>query len=143
MEDFTYVVNETNSIIFECSASGIPAPTISWFRVNQTMSTMLTNGTRSLIAPPQVTTYELPDGRGTASLVTSTLTIPATQDDDSGQYACQAVNDFRNETRQFELIVQGKLTLQIITVQPFISIISGDVFLLCTLCPSHCSFVIM
>ena len=109
-ENFTYIVNETNTITFECSASGIPAPTISWFRVNQTMSTMLVNSTRSLIAPSQVNpTYELPDGRGTASLVTSTLTIPATQDEDSGQYACQAVNDFGNETRQFELIVQGKL----------------------------------
>ena len=117
MENFTYIANETNSIMFECSTSGIPAPTISWFRINQTVSTELTDGTRSLIAPPQVnSTYELPDGRGTASLVTSTLTIPATQDDDSGQYACQAVNDFGNETRQFELIVQGKFTVHIIAV---------------------------
>ena len=111
MANFTYTINETNSITFECSASGIPAPTISWLRINQTMSTLLTNGTRSLISPPQVdNTYELPAGRGTAFLVTSTLTIPATQDEDSGQYACQAVNDFGNETREFELVVQGKVT---------------------------------
>ena len=110
MENFTYIANETDTIIFECSASGIPAPIISWFRINQTMSTMLTNGTRSLIAPPQVNSaYELSGGRGTASLVTSTLTIPVTRDEDSGQYACQAGNDFRNESREFELIVQGKL----------------------------------
>ena len=110
VENFVYTVNETNPVIFECSASGIPAPTISWLRINQTMSTLLTNGTRSLISPPQVdNTYELPAGRGTAFLVTSTLTIPATQDEDSGQYACQAVNDFGNETREFELIVQGKV----------------------------------
>ena len=110
MANFTYTINETNSITFECSASGIPAPTISWLRINQTMSTLLTNGTRSLISPPQVdNTYELPAGRGTAFLVTSTLTIPVTQDEDSGQYACQAVNDFGNETsREFYLIVQGK-----------------------------------
>ena len=81
------------------------------------MFTMLTDGTPSLIAPPQVnSTYELPDGRGTASLVTSTLTIPATRDEDSGRYACQAVNDFGNETRQFKLIVQGKFTVHIIAV---------------------------
>ena len=109
MENFTYTSNETNPISLECSASGIPAPTISWFRVNQPRSTLLTNGTQSLISPPQVdNTYELPGGRGTAFLVTSTLTIPATQDEDSGQYACQAVNEFGNETREFELIVQGK-----------------------------------
>ena len=109
VENFIYTVNETNPITFECSASGIPAPTISWFRVNQTVSTMLTNGIRSLISPPQVdNTYELPDGRGTAFLVTSTLTISVTQDEDSGQYACQAINDFGNETREFMLVVQGK-----------------------------------
>ena len=108
MEDYT--VNETNPVTFECSASGIPAPTISWFRINQTVSTMLTNGTQSLISPPRVeNTYELPGDRGTAFLVTSTLTIPATQDEDSGQYTCQAVNDFGNETREIELIVQGNL----------------------------------
>ena len=103
-----YTVSETNPITFVCSASGNPASTISWFRINQTMSALLTNGTGSLISPPQVDkTYELPGGRGTAFLVTSTLTIPVTQDEDSGQYACQAVNDFGNETRDFELLVQG------------------------------------
>ena len=63
MKNFTYIANEVNSIIFECSASGIPAPTISWFRIIQTMSTMLVNSTQSLIASPQVnSTYKLPDG---------------------------------------------------------------------------------
>ena len=41
MENFTYIAIETNSIIFECSASGIPVPIISWFKIIQTMSTML------------------------------------------------------------------------------------------------------
>ena len=96
LENFIYTVNETNSVPIECSASGIPAPTISWFRVNHPVFIMLTNGTQSLISPPQVdNTYELPGGRGTAFLVTSTLTIPAPQDEDPGQYACQAVNDFQ------------------------------------------------
>ena len=110
MENFIYIANETNSILFECSASGIPAPTISWFRISQNTSAILTNGPRSLIPSPQVdSTYELADGRGTAVLVTSTLTIPVTQDEDSGQYTCQAVNNFGNETREFGLIVQGKV----------------------------------
>ena len=105
----TYIINETNPVIFECSASGIPAPTISWFRVGLNASTVLVEDSQILISMPQVdNTYELPGGRGTAFLVTSTLTIPATQDEDSGQYACQAVNDFGNETREFDLIVQGQ-----------------------------------
>ena len=109
MENITYTVNQTNTIVFECSASGIPAPIISWFRVVQNVSSPLNNGTQSLISPPQVNnTYELPGGRSTAFLVTSTLTIPATQDEDSGQYACQAVNDFGNETRKWELFIQGE-----------------------------------
>ena len=95
--------------MFECSASGIPAPTISWFRINGNVSTVLVENTKYLIAMPQVDdAYALPNGRGTAFLVTSTLTIPVTQDEDSGQYACQAVNDFGNETRAFDLVVQGK-----------------------------------
>ena len=103
-----YTVDEGNSVSFECSASGIPAPSISWFRINQAVSTMLINGTRSLITSPQLDeTYELSGDRGTAILVTSLLTISATQDEDSGQYSCHAVNDFGNETREFELIVQG------------------------------------
>ena len=109
VENFVYTVNETNPVIFECSASGIPAPTISWFRVVLNVSTVLVENSHILISMPQVdNTYELPGGRGTAFLVTSTLTMPATQDEDSGQYACQAVNEFGNETREFELIVQGE-----------------------------------
>ena len=109
IENFIYTVNETNQVMFGCSASGIPTPTISWFRIDGNVSTVLVEDTKYLIAIPQVDdAYALPNGRGTAFLVTSTLTIPVTQDEDSGQYACQAVNDFGNETRAFDLVVQGK-----------------------------------
>ena len=110
VKNFTYTVNETSPVTIVCSASGIPAPKISWFRINNTQSTKLKNDSWSKITPSQVNrTYELPGGRGTAFLVTSTLTIPDTQDEDSGQYACQAVNEIGNETIEFELVVQGKL----------------------------------
>ena len=109
MENFINTVNETNRAIFECSASGIPAPIISWFRIIQNAPTALVNSSDNLIAMPQVDdAYTLPDGRGTAFLVTSTLTIPDTEDEDSGQYGCRAINDFGNDTTTFDLIVQGK-----------------------------------
>ena len=109
VENFIHTVNETEQAVMKCSASGIPAPTISWFGTLLSASYMLVSSTQYLLTMCQVEEdYTLPGGRGTAFLVTSTLTIPVTQDEDSGQYACQAVNDFGNETREFELIVQGK-----------------------------------
>ncbi len=104
-----FTVNEENPVTFNCSASGIPAPTISWFRVDQSGSTTSITDARFSISPSQVdNNYELSDSRGTGFLVTSQLTVSTTQDEDSGQYQCQAENDVGNITREFELIVQSK-----------------------------------
>ena len=107
--NFTYIVNESDSVTFNCSASGIPAPTISWLRVGQNGSATNIDDTRFSISQSQVDdNYELPDGRGTGFLVTSQLAISITQDEDSGQYQCLAENDVGNTTREFELVVQSK-----------------------------------
>ncbi len=104
--NFTYTVNESDSVTFNCSASGIPAPRISWFRNGSATSI---NDTRFSISQSQVDdNYELSDGRGTGFLVTSQLTVSTTQDEDSGQYQCRAENDVGNTTREFELVVQSK-----------------------------------
>ncbi len=102
-------MNEENPVTFSCSASGIPAPTISWFRVDQSGSATTITDARFSISPSQVDdNYELSDSRGTGFLVTSRLTVSTIQDEDSGQYQCQAENDVGNITREFELIVQSK-----------------------------------
>ena len=104
-----FTVNEDNSVTFNCSASGIPAPNISWFRVDQNGSTTDITDARFSISPSQVNdNYELSDSRGTGFLVTSQLTVLTTQDEDSGKYQCQAENDVGNTTREFELVVQSK-----------------------------------
>ncbi len=107
--NFAYTVNEDDPVTFNCSASGIPAPRISWFRVYRNESATNINDTRFSISQSQVDdNYELPDGRGTGFLVTSQLAISITQDEDSGQYQCLAENDVGNTTREFELVVQSK-----------------------------------
>ena len=98
-----FTVNQGNPITINCSASGIPAPVISWFRVGQNESTVI-NETSSQVN----TDYQLPGERGTASLVTSLLTFSSAQDMDSGQYQCLANNSAGNATRGFELIVQSE-----------------------------------
>ena len=104
-----FTVNEDNSVTLNCSASGIPAPTISWFRVDQNGSATSITDARFSISPSQVNdSYKLSDSRGTGFLVTSRLTVSTTQDADSGQYQCQAENDVGNTTREFELVVQSK-----------------------------------
>ncbi len=106
MVNFNYTVNEDDSVTFNCSASGIPAPSINWFRNGSATSI---NDTRFSISQSQVNdNYKLPDSRGTGFLVTSQLTVSTTQDEDSGQYQCWAENDVGNTTREFELIVQSK-----------------------------------
>ena len=113
VENFIYTIDEGLTVTFECSASGIPAPTITWFRLVGNMSTELNKDIDNRVSisdPPTVDdSYEPPDGRGTVFLVTSQLTLSQSNDNDSGMYSCQAGNEFGNATREFELIVQGKV----------------------------------
>ncbi len=99
----TVIVNEENLILINCSASGIPAPVISWFKVGQNGSAAINKSSSQVNNE-----YQLPEDRGTASLVTSQLTFPSAQDMDSGRYQCQSENSVGNATRQFELLVQSK-----------------------------------
>ena len=97
---------------FVCSASGIPAPTITWFSLVGNMPTELNKTVDSRVSMSDLMiteNYEPLDGRGTVFLVTSRLTLSRSNDSDSGTYSCQAENEFGNATREFELIVQGKV----------------------------------
>ena len=99
---------------FVCSASGIPAPTITWFSLVGNMPFNVLNKDVDIrVSMSDVLineNYEPLDGRGTVFLVTSQLTLSGNNDSDSGTYSCQAENEFGNATREFELIVQGKVS---------------------------------
>ena len=77
-----YTVNEGNSVIFECSATGIPAPEITWFRngseLNSTTDSRVTVGNASdpmsFVRGDSETVFE----------VSRTLTLDNTMDSDSG-----------------------------------------------------------
>ena len=100
-------------MIFVCSASGIPAPTITWFSLVGNIPSVLNKDVDSRVSMSDLLideNYEPLDGRGTVFLVTSRLTRSRSNDSDSGTYSCQAENEFGNAMRQFELIVQGEVS---------------------------------
>ena len=103
--NFTYTVNETDPVIFTCSATGIPPPEITWMRNGVPFS-----NTRVTLTMPEL--YST-DG-GTISFVSRSLTLNNTMDADSGTYTCVASNGNAvtpNVTRDFELFVNGKLDM--------------------------------
>ena len=86
-----YTVNETDTVTFECSATGIPPPTITWLRNGMELN----DTTNSRITVGDPVEMDLPrdnDGE-TVSMVTRTLNLIHTTDRDSGMYTCMATND--------------------------------------------------
>ena len=101
--DSTLSTNEGQLIEFSCRATGIPAPTISWYR-----NSILFNNDRTDIDPPVITP---PEDSNDVYTVRRTLILDPTMDSDSGTYTCVADNGNRrtpNVTRDFELFVRGR-----------------------------------
>ena len=99
-----YTVNMGDAVTFECVATGIPAPSITWFR----NGTELSNSHVTLNDPSESSAM---DGDGEMILQTScTLNLSMAEDGDSGSYECRASNDAtpREITESFEMIVQSK-----------------------------------
>ena len=102
----TYTVNEGNFVMFECTATGIPAPEITWRR-----NGVAFNSSDSRVTIGNMpTTMEVMRDRDNETVfeVTQTLTLNTTMDSDSGMYECVAMNDFGEDSGFFELIVQGE-----------------------------------
>ena len=104
-DGFTLTVNETEVAIFECTATGIPPPTISWYR----NATELGEGldpriTLSNHSEPLLVSS---DG-GVLYSVSRSLQLENAADNDSGFYSCTASNIIENSEQDFELIVQGQ-----------------------------------
>jgi hypothetical protein len=99
----SYTVNETETVIFECSATGIPDPYITWSRSGVELS-----GTRVTVDDPIATNLGRSDGEN-VWLVNRTLQLTNTTDTDSGTYTCNTTNSAGDDYEPFELIVQSKL----------------------------------
>ena len=92
--------------LFECTATGIPAPTISWYR----NGTKLGGDTHITLSNHTTPTLVQGDG-GMVYSVSRTLMLADTRDDDSGTYTCRASNIVRSDTQDFELVVQSELNI--------------------------------
>ena len=105
MNQMNYTVDEGNSITFECTATGIPAPEITWLRngmeLNSTSDPRITFETAS--TPMDI----IRDDGETVQEVTRNMTLSNTVDEDSGSYVCMATNVAGSGSDTFEVIVQG------------------------------------
>ena len=109
--NFTYTVNETDPVVFMCSATGIPPPEITWMR-NGVLLDENVDPRISLSNPSDAEVF-LTTG-GNIYFVSRNLIISNTRDSDSSTYTCVASNGNAvtpNVTQDFELFVNGKLDL--------------------------------
>ena len=100
-----YTVNMGDVVTFECVATGIPAPSITWFRNGTELSS-------SRVTLGNLSESTAMDGDGEIVLQsTRTLNLSMTQDNDSSSYECRASNDATNGeiSESFEVIVQSEL----------------------------------
>ena len=100
-----YVVNVTDPVTFECIATGIPPPTIQWFRDGVLLSSgvMLSEPSQTLVSAPMDT--------GMIYQVERTLTFTTTASD-TDTYSCKASNTNMVQptvAQNFTLFVQGEL----------------------------------
>ena len=105
VNQMSYTVDEGNSVIFECTVTGIPAPEITWLRngveLNSTSDPRIIYGAAS--NPVAVSR----DDGETVLEVTRNLTLANTVDEDSGSYVCTASNMAGKCNDTFEVIIQG------------------------------------
>ena len=112
--NFTDVVNETDPVIFMCSATGIPPPEITWTRNGVPLDNNV-DPRISLSNPSDPEVF--PTTGGNIYSVSRNLTISNTRDNDSDTYTCVASNGNARTptvTRDFELIVQGMQVIKVI-----------------------------
>ena len=118
-EGFTLTVNEMEVALFECTATGIPAPTISWYR----NGTELSGDSRITLSSHTAQSLVQGDG-GMVYSVSRSLMLADTRDDDSDTYTCIADNIAGNDTQDFELVVQSELNISVVIVSIDISLYS-------------------
>ena len=105
------IVNQTNPVTFECSATGTPTPLIQWYQGD-----LLLNGTGPGINSRVELTSVMIVPLGEHGTTRSTLAISYTMGGDSENYTCIASNQLINNDKiteardqeTIELFIQGK-----------------------------------
>ena len=103
----SYTVNMGEAVTFECVATGIPPPSITWYR----NGTELDNNNTRVTFNYTSGAVTVMDGEGEMIFeITRTLILNMTEDGDSGIYECRASNEATpgEDSMEFELIVQSK-----------------------------------
>lgn len=105
-----YIVNMGEDVTFYCMASGIPPPSITWYRNGTEL-----NSTRMVFNDPSDPMIVMDDaGEVITYHINRTLTLMS-EDSDSGSYECSASNEATpvpgDDSMAFELIVQSKISL--------------------------------
>ena len=103
----SYTVNVGEAVTFECVATGIPPPSITWYR----NGTELDNNNTRVTFNYTSGAVTVMDGEGEMIFeITRTLILNTTEDGDSGIYECRASNEAipGDNSMEFELIVQSK-----------------------------------
>ena len=113
MGQMNYTLNERDTVTFECSATGIPPPTITWLRNGMELND--TTNSRVTVDNSTEMDFTRDNDGETVSKVTRTLNLVNTTDGDSGMYTCMATNDADpgDNMMDFELIIQSKLILMV------------------------------
>ena len=104
--NFTYVVNETDSVTFMCSATGIPPPEITWMR----NGLLLDDNVDPRIILGNPSEAEVFPTTGYIYSVSRNLTISNARDGESDTYTCVVSNENSRTpsvTQDFELVIQG------------------------------------
>ena len=102
---FTYTVNSSDPVTFQCTASGIPPPLITFYNSYGPLSSDM--DPRVILSDPIIGSVTI--GQQTVSTTSRNLTINSTRDGDSGNYTCVTFNNrvaifYSNQT--FRLIFQ-------------------------------------
>ena len=98
-----YTIDMGDTVTFYCEATGIPPPSINWYR----NGTELDNITNSRVTLSQVSTHV---ENSMVYSVNRTLTLMVSEDADSGSYECRASNEAKpgENSVEFILVVQSK-----------------------------------